>query len=573
MLIWLLLSLVLQKGPTKMQQIRYLFQNNYGTYYFRYTLPSWYILRFPKSKKWIYISLMTKDMDVAKLRVQSLSLHTQKTLHQIKNTKSLGLMEKEKSIHSIIKNYRNHMANSEPYEQDAVSFGSLDFERLIEHFDDELLLVKSGGLLKFVSEDLSNLGELVEKVKEHQKQKNEMQIDGILHDKLPKTVGQNHTVKEETSSQDISLSELLKKYLENENSDVRVKTSDKMKSHIEFLIQCVGDIGINDFTQSHLREYQSKLKDKTRNLKGKTTAISSVSKNDHLASCRRLFGFAIGHYDSKLQNFFSNSTIYYKGTKKDKKKRIPFYSDELLKIFSHKIFTDGQFQHPYQYWSPLIALFSGSRENEISQLRVSDIIIEDDIHCIYHNLSTDDKRLKTDDERMIPIHPKLIELGFLDFVNLLEKTEYQWEKSSSSHRLFKGLALDKKRGGYQKNLSRWFNGVYDKKKDRLTGFKHDAGILIPDNVRKDFHSFRHTFATALDEVGVLPNIGYMITGHAINAETSKMNSSAGGRYRHGVSVGKMYEEICKLNFDDVLVKVKPFFDINGEKKCRNKIRR
>ena len=50
-------------GPTKMRQIRYLFQNNYGTYYFRYTLPSWYILRFPKAQKWIYISLMTKDME------------------------------------------------------------------------------------------------------------------------------------------------------------------------------------------------------------------------------------------------------------------------------------------------------------------------------------------------------------------------------------------------------------------------------------------------------------------------------------------------------------------------------
>ncbi|GEM_PF-4767062 len=96
-----------------MQQIRYLFRNNFGTYYFRYSLPSWYILRFPKAQKWIYISLMTKDFNLAKLHVQSLSLLTQKTLNRIKNTKFLEPMDKEKNIQSIIRNYRNYIVTAE----------------------------------------------------------------------------------------------------------------------------------------------------------------------------------------------------------------------------------------------------------------------------------------------------------------------------------------------------------------------------------------------------------------------------------------------------------------------------
>lgn len=77
---------------------------------------------------------MTKDLDLASLRVQSLSLHTQKILRQIKNKKSVGLMDKEKSINSIIKKYRDHIANSEPYERDFVNYGSYGFETTLERY-------------------------------------------------------------------------------------------------------------------------------------------------------------------------------------------------------------------------------------------------------------------------------------------------------------------------------------------------------------------------------------------------------------------------------------------------------
>lgn len=516
-------------------------------------------------------------MDVAKLRVQLFSLLTQQKLSQIKKTKLLGQMTQKKNIGDVIRDFRKYVEDACQEEQDSYGYEDPYFEENMEHiYSENLKLLEEWGLLDLVHENLRNVGELAKRVMRYKREGEKREATKILKSKFIKRYGiqeKNTTIVPPEQVNGILLSNLLKEYLEENKQDVEVKTSDKMRSHIGFLIACIGDVNVNYFSQSDLREYKEKLNKKRRMYKGQNILISSVTKNDHLQSCKRFFDFAIGSYNDKLTNYFSNSTIYFKVKREDKKKRCVFSHEELIKIFSHKIFTRGEFTHPYQYWSPLLALFTGSRENEIAQLRVSDIVMEDGIHCISHNLSTEDKKLKTKNENLIPLHPKLIKLGFLNFVELFNKSEYQWEKTPSSHRLFKGLALDKVRGGYQKNLSRWFNGVYNKKTNRQKGFKYEVGITYTENEMKDFHSFRHTLSTELEEVGVSDKIGYMITGHSRDSETSKMNNSAGSIYRHGVSVGKMYKEICKLNFDTVLVNVQPFFEINGKKKCRNQRRK
>lgn len=64
-----------------------------------------------------------------------------------------------------------------------------------------------------------------------------------------------------------------------------------------------------------------------------------------------------------------------------------------------------------------IATYQGMRLKEITQLKKEDIIKIGDFHCISIN-TNGDKTTKTDASiRTIPIHPKLLELGFLEFVN------------------------------------------------------------------------------------------------------------------------------------------------------------
>jgi integrase len=76
----------------------------------------------------------------------------------------------------------------------------------------------------------------------------------------------------------------------------------------------------------------------------------------------------------------------------------------------------GLIRKDYQKWGPLIGLYTGARLGEITQLRIADIRQQDGIWCF--DLNEDDgKKLKTDgSKRLVPMHSKLMEHGFLDYV-------------------------------------------------------------------------------------------------------------------------------------------------------------
>ncbi len=94
-----------------------------------------------------------------------------------------------------------------------------------------------------------------------------------------------------------------------------------------------------------------------------------------------------------------------------------------------------------------IATYQGMRLKEITQLKREDIIEIGDIYCISININ-DDKTTKTDASiRTIPIHPKLIELGFLDFVKSKNDNLFDIDNRSFStyfRRTYKNLINENK---------------------------------------------------------------------------------------------------------------------------------
>ncbi len=94
-----------------------------------------------------------------------------------------------------------------------------------------------------------------------------------------------------------------------------------------------------------------------------------------------------------------------------------------------------------------IATYQGMRLKEITQLKREDIIEIGDIYCISININ-DDKTTKTDTSiRTIPIHPKLIELGFLEFVNSKNDNLFDIDNRSFStyfRRTYKNLINENK---------------------------------------------------------------------------------------------------------------------------------
>ncbi|MEQ3442895.1 DUF3258 domain-containing protein [Pseudoalteromonas sp. BZP1] len=150
--------------------------------------------------------------------------------------------------------------------------------------------------------------------------------------------------------------------------------------------------------------------------------------------------------------------------KREFKQRIrgAFNSVELNKFETFAMQTKSA----WQKWSLLLAMYTGARRTEIYQLRKSDIRREDGVDYILVTDEHESQRLKTENaKRRIPIHKRLIELGFLDYVeNTNERILYEITSAES--------------------ITSWFA--------RLITKLDIASVNELDEMRS-FHSFRHTF--------------------------------------------------------------------------------
>ena len=80
--------------------------------------PTWFIRKYPTHKKRIYISLLTKDIEVGSLRLQMVSLFTQKLLFQIKQRQHSNL--DHINVNSLVQDYRDYVAHVEPFEHEDI---------------------------------------------------------------------------------------------------------------------------------------------------------------------------------------------------------------------------------------------------------------------------------------------------------------------------------------------------------------------------------------------------------------------------------------------------------------------
>ncbi|HJV42854.1 DUF6538 domain-containing protein, partial [Caulobacter sp.] len=206
-------------------------------------------------------------------------------------------------------------------------------------------------------------------------------------------------------------------------------------------------------------------------------------------------------------------------------KRSPFSNVQLQRIFHAPIYTGCQNDGPGyaepgpsrpqrgRYWVPLIGLFAGMRLNEICQLDLVDVQEVDGVACFHVRpdpMARGRKRLKTRaSERLVPVHPMLIDAGFLDYVAR--------QRSSGSGRLFPDLRPSST-GYYSDPFSKWFSR-----------FLQTAGAAGPKTC---FHSMRHNFKDALRAANVDQTIGLALGGWSIGAGG---NSVAEG-YGRGHSV-------------------------------------
>lgn len=198
-----------------------------------------------------------------------------------------------------------------------------------------------------------------------------------------------------------------------------------------------------------------------------------------------------------------------------------FTMAEVESIFSGYIYggalpPDRTKAYPFWFWLPLIGYFTGARTNEIAQLDTADIREVDGHPCF--DFCPDDakafeaKRIKTGEDRQVPIHPRLIELGFLDYVD-------DQRRAKQKKLLGDGLAylkprnktVDHSKEGWAKDAGQFFN-------DGPKSYLRKIGVHEPHD-GKSIYSLRHTLETNLadamrDGKGIVQSTIDAITGHA-----------------------------------------------------------
>lgn len=164
---------------------------------------------------------------------------------------------------------------------------------------------------------------------------------------------------------------------------------------------------------------------------------------------------------------------------------------QLSKLFAPEHY---QFKLAHHFWPPLIALFTGGRRREIAQLLVHDFTVIDGIQALsIDDLGDEDKSIKTPAaKRTIPVHPELIKLGLLDYVEDVKALNLGDE-------LFPGIGV---------------NG-YGEKGNAIgqAWRRHKQAVGLKGDSTPTFHSFRATAIGVLKAKNVPLDMRCQLVGH------------------------------------------------------------
>lgn len=287
----------------------------------------------------------------------------------------------------------------------------------------------------------------------------------------------------------LPLSRVMEAYITAKERDgkwvpvTRKNTVNKLK----LFVDTMRDKPVDAVTRDDIRDWREVLEDEHE--------LSNNSIRHHFKTVAAMFNWAKDERKSTIDNPTKGLM-----PPPDDPKRDAFTADELKTLFSSPMYTGHSsvarrdipgsvVVKDFKYWFPLIGLHTGMRVEEIAKLRTDEVVLDDGVWCF------DIKKTKTKaGERLVPIHPRLITLGFLDHA-----------KSVEDERLWPELTPNSE-GSYSHRFVVWFPEYR-----RLIGINREGLV---------FHSFRHTFVSRLEEAGVDTVSIARIVGHKITNITA-----------------------------------------------------
>ncbi len=239
--------------------------------------------------------------------------------------------------------------------------------------------------------------------------------------------------------------------------------------------------------------------------------------------------------DLLQKNYFRKRIFSYDNITRNlvpSKIRIDFNTSELNRLFSISSWYEPKtviktlHNYPERFYIPIIAFFTGMRLNEIASLKSSDILYDEDTKIYYFDLIDVDVK-NNSSKRIVPLHKFLLKnLKFKNYMELMKDEERLFMRLTYHEDHSYGYSLGKA-FNLEKFKSQWINP------ERLN---HKKYML-------DFHSFRHTAITRLEEGGASESEINMISGHTQATQSKKS-------YSH-TKIKEVNKYIHKLFIDDI----------------------
>ena len=202
---------------------------------------------------------------------------------------------------------------------------------------------------------------------------------------LPFTKPSDHLQADQPTE---TIREVINKYV----SEAKANWTEKSKAEIvddslSLLVEIMGNVPLQSIDRRKMNEFKTILRklppnrNKLKKYRNKSIAqlvkmdiektISERTINKHLSRIGTLFDFAItnGFYNGPNPALKMSLTL----NKGEEENRAAYTANELAKLFHSVEYRTDTHLHPYHYWTPILALFTGMRQNEIAQLYLDDI--------------------------------------------------------------------------------------------------------------------------------------------------------------------------------------------------------
>lgn len=332
------------------------------------------------------------------------------------------------------------------------------------------------------------------------------------------------------------VSEMVRSYLDDLiSTGTQDKTIHEYQAVFERFVEFTHDAPVSDIKSKDFKAFRDSLKSYPARLLPKQkgmnfqqliessskSTLGEASINKHLTRLSQLYRWAARNDFPVKHDAADGHAIKDKRRERDQRDR--YSHDDIGLVFSTSNYQgEKAFARTAYYWAPLIALHSGMRIEEICQLRVRDVRLDKDSNIYIFDINDDDpdRKLKPGQSTMrtIPVHPKLKELGFIEYVDSLR---------FAKHRMIFPTLTRHDLNGYSHAVSKWFSQ-----------HKSDLGL----GPKLTFHSFRHTVADTLKQASVDENIINAIMGHT-------GGSLSITRYGKDYKPGILLAAIEKLDFE------------------------